>query len=99
MTTTDAVGEHLAVRCCLDNLDVGRSWDLLRIYGQAGGDQALDRQGSEALGYPLQQAGLMLEDGACRHQDERFAAGASPRLLGRPDRVVELGSDVADIVW
>ncbi len=69
--------------------------DLLRINGLAGGDQAADRQG---LGCPLQQVGLMLEDRACRYEDERFGTGPSPRLLGRPDRVVELGTDVADIV-
>jgi len=95
----DPTSRRLLIVRRLDNLDVGRSLDLLRINGQASGDQASHRQLSEALGYPLQQAGLMLEDRAGRHEDERFAAGVSPRLPVRPDRVVELGSDVTDIVW
>jgi hypothetical protein len=51
-----------------------------------------------APGHPLQQAVLMLEDRACRHEGERFDTGPSPRPRRRPDRAVELGSDVADIV-
>ena len=91
------IGQQTPVRCYLQHFDVLRGGDLVRVDRATRRQDTADRQPTDGLGYPPQQVGLILVDGAGGAQHQRFVAAPLPGDLSRPFWVVELRPDVANV--